>query len=251
MPIQEDFFDYMQNPGKTPEGFIYQLLHKYPYFSGAYLLQAHYLYHRQADDFSQQLPYIGIHLPERLKLREIYLGRTAALAEGFPSTERQADANKAAPQPDDTPTENKEVTNRDDFFTRSLPQEVTRTLIKNSGFIPTDIYDPIKDIPRGPEPISETKKKTSNRELIERFIEEQPSISRASSGASFFDPDELAKKSNIDSEELISETLAKIYHAQGNNQKAIKIYEQLRLKFPKKSSYFAAQIQNIINENNQ
>jgi len=47
---------------------------------------------------------------------------------------------------------------------------------------------------------------------------------------------------------LVSETLANLLVSQGKNKKAIKMYEQLSLKFPEKSAYFAAQIRKLMNE---
>ena len=40
----------------------------------------------------------------------------------------------------------------------------------------------------------------------------------------------------------VSETLARIFELQGNIPKAIYVYEQLSLIFPKKKTYFASQI---------
>ncbi len=56
---------------------------------------------------------------------------------------------------------------------------------------------------------------------------------------------QFAEKSLRENEEIISETLAKILLIQTKYDKAIRMYEQLSLKFPEKSSYFAAEIKKI------
>ena len=87
------------------------------------------------------------------------------------------------------------------------------------------------------------QKKLSRKELIDKFILENPSISRPK--AEFYNPISVAQNSIIDQENIVSETLAKIYEQQGYVEKAISIYEKLGLKYPKKSRYFAAQIERI------
>jgi len=83
-------------------------------------------------------------------------------------------------------------------------------------------------------------------DLIEKFLKTKPSINRPKQ--EFFSPEKAMKKSEILGGGLATETLAKIYYKQGNLEKAISVYQQLQLKFPEKSSYFADLIKNIKNE---
>jgi hypothetical protein len=93
---------------------------------------------------------------------------------------------------------------------------------------------------------AKTEKETgslSDFDLIDKFIREEPRITRPKT--EFFNPVNKAKQSVADDITFVSETLAKIYVLQGNYTKALDAYENLRLKYPEKRLYFAAQIKNL------
>jgi len=89
--------------------------------------------------------------------------------------------------------------------------------------------------------VKETRPKKSKSDLIDEFIKNEPGITRQKSA--FFNPVKAARISIVDEENIISETLAKIYTDQGLFEKAISTYKKLSLKFPEKSTYFAALIE--------
>jgi len=80
----------------------------------------------------------------------------------------------------------------------------------------------------------------SPNELIESFLQSDAKIKPADST---YEADLSAGMQ--EDQNFYTETLADIYAIQGHKNKAIKIYEQLILKYPEKNIYFAAQIKRL------
>tara|TARA_Y100000746_G_scaffold223543_1_gene225134 strand:- start:1585 stop:2184 length:600 start_codon:yes stop_codon:yes gene_type:complete len=87
----------------------------------------------------------------------------------------------------------------------------------------------------------EVPKVEKKLDLIDEFIKNSPKIEFSEEEKS---DNEIIINTKI-KDELITETLAKIYVTQKKFNKAIKAYDILSLKYPKKSSFFADQINYI------
>jgi tetratricopeptide (TPR) repeat protein len=98
----------------------------------------------------------------------------------------------------------------------------------------------------------ETGSLTENGEgnsLIDKFLQTNPGsirrVPEVSTSAENENRLNVAEKSVTENDELITETLASIYFQQKNYEKAKESYQKLSLKYPEKSIYFAARIEEI------
>jgi len=99
--------------------------------------------------------------------------------------------------------------------------------------IPEDMEFPIED---------ESERKKKKFAMIDRFLEENPKIDPHDEGVAKID---ISESTKIDSEELMTETLARVYLEQKKYKKALQAYKILSLKYPEKSSFFASRIKAV------
>ena len=104
-----------------------------------------------------------------------------------------------------------------------------------------------KHIPE--DSLFEPQPSVSLDELVEKFNKFPPSIS--CNPADFTDEQnykDLGKSSLQEKTNIVSETLAELYHSQKAYDKALKIYEALMVKYPEKNATFAKLIEKIKEE---
>lgn len=141
----------------------------------------------------------------------------------------------------------------DDFLEKLIISSAINNSIQSEVADPEEISDGPEEEDIQPIPgsslgswLRQTKKaqvKKPGMDLIDKFIETAPS--KISIKRDFFSAEDLGKKSTVDAEELITETLLEIYLKQGDYEKVIRGYKKLALKFPEKKSYFAARIDGV------
>ena len=246
-----------------------QLVKDYPYFAIGQALLAIAYQNTNDDRYESQLKRTAATMPNRDKLRLF----TLIARHRFESEpEIPALPDELTPQEDATPSDNvfstiesietqEEQSNgviREKVFIipeidlhgsheelsaeMALLEEKRKSLDELKAIIAKRLKE-IEEEKQRKETEQPAQKKLSRKELIDKFILENPSISRPK--AEFYNPISVAQNSIIDQENIVSETLAKIYEKQGYIDKAISIYQKLGLKYPKKSRYFAAQIERL------
>ena len=192
------------------------LVMKYPYFTTAQVLLAVNMTRDNHEKAQQQLKLAAAMAPDRNTLRKLCIQL-----------------------PDEY------VVNEEDIDLQMAQLEEKK---KNLDELMAIINYKIAELERKKTAPKKAEKKLSKAEIIDKFIAENPSISRPKQ--EFFNPISAAQESVIDQENIVRETLAMIYEKQGYFEKAISIYEKLKLKYPEKSIIFAGQINALKNKLN-
>jgi len=216
------------------------LVDRFPYCTLSQILLAYRLFRENDLDFPNQLKKIAAYASSRKKLKQLF-----DEFQSFREKNVEADGVIGSPAQVNPVTDesvgiseplSQYSTHEEDLLSivRQRLAEIKLEREKETGNEKQET---------GSESSDSGKRGLSKEELVEKFIHDKPRLSPPKT--TFFSPSEKAVKSNLDDEEIVTETLARLFYKQGNIAKAIKIYNKLILLFPEKSSYFAAQIEKM------
>ena len=227
---KERIISLISNPetiNKEDNLFLENTIEKFPFFSICHILFAKGLLNTESARYNRKLKQAALYSLERKHLFKLI---TQNLEEKELSTEEEVEI---------------EIIHVEDT-TKFTDEETDLKIEKPLEFDDTEEYSfsqwlaltKVKKIDR-------SEKKTEESDLINLFIKSSPNIKAEKN--KFFSPTETAKTSLVENNELVTETLARVYLEQQHFEKAIEAYKKLSLKYPKKSSFFADQIK-LIND---
>jgi hypothetical protein len=208
----------------------------YPWFQGARILYLINLLKEDRPGYETQLSKVAAYAPSRSRLK------------AWVTLVEEKMRRKGMTDPSDTEKPSSELKSRlmeieKEILSMMDEIELKRTRIHEL----LNVKDKILSGQDGAADEEKEKKRPLPKdELLEEFLAGDDGAEIPESG--FFDAGQKARESIIDHRDNASETLARIFVQQGNIEKAIKIYKTLSLKYPEKSSYFAAQIENLKRE---
>jgi hypothetical protein len=245
---RQQFYQWMNDPALLNSGSLaelQQLVNDYPYFQAARLLHLLNLRRLQDYRFDIELRRAALFAADRKRLKE-WLGIIGKMD--------NSSGQVSGKESDDIQSAEKEKANA---HIRSLEEQIKARLneieLKKSQLRELieekKAFVEEKDHKTGDGPAQAkhyTLRPLPKDAMLEEFLLQN--LHRPGTRASFFSPEESARKSIEENEGVLSETLARLIAAQGKKDKAIKIYQQLMLKNPQKSSYFAAQIEKLRKE---
>lgn len=222
---REIVHEWMNNPKKIGAKEcqeLHKLILEYPYCQSTRLLYLLGLKNENSLSYNKQLKTTAAYATDRVQL--FYL-----------VTENE-NRQKELPKRKKVPTATKNEKSPKDHL--KLGQPIAFNKEEKHSFNEWLALSQAKPIERVP---NENKHSLESKiGLIEQFVnKDRPRPEKES----FFSPSIQAKKSLNDQMTFVTETLARVYLEQGHYEKAKIAYKQLSLKYPKKSSFFAAQIE--------
>ena len=224
----EKLIENIQNPmniGKAEIADMRISLQTFPYFTSMQLLYAKGLYNTDSISYNSQLRKAAAYVGNRKLLFKLITENVKVAEEIIEKPTAEKEMVKIEQKPETaTPEKELEI---------GKPLEFTEN--ETHSFAEWLALTKAKKIDR---------KQQSSENLIDKFIEQEPRISKLKR-EEFFSPVQSAEQSLIENDEIVTETLARVYLEQEHFDKAISAYEKLSLKYPQKNSFFANQIKLI------
>jgi len=268
---KRDFINYMQNPQSLSDATLRDLdmmVREYPYFQTAHLLLLKNLHNTENIKFSNQLKISSVFVSDRKVLFNLLFHaheiakrvdekpiqkEIIQIVENKPAVENKINENKNLSTESVSSSKFKQAAKKDELYDIIHSPQIAYDILGNES--QSDTFARKKDLnevkisenqiitsseSQEPTKLPATK---SNNDLISDFLTKKPAAIRIKPSAN--QGVEMPKSSEEDSDEFITETLAKIYIKQGYWQKAINAYQKLSLKYPEKNIYFANQIEQV------
>ena len=247
--MDKERFNYIinnaQNINDNDIELLTDIVETYPYFTIAQALLAIGMELKEDGRSNRQLRLAAAMVPDRNALRHLLAEskekqKTCDLPDELGNEENSQQLTNVFAVPEIDLNKSQEELSKE----MALLEEKRKSLDELKSLIEQRIIE----LEQEKEESKKEDKSLSKNEIIDKFIAENPQISRPKQ--EFYDPFVVAQASVVDKENIISETLATIYLNQGYVEKAISIYQKLSLKNPKKSVYFAELIEKAKNKFN-
>ena len=240
---------------------VRNLVIQFPYFQSARILLLKLQSLKNNEEFINELPLAAVYAGDRKKLYSFIHA---------PKTIEKENEVK-----DDTPVCKDEIEDRERELQIALPadaiiqeiaskpllvNDVENVPSKSATFSFTDWFDKMSSLQTNQcisntsnendeveKPVKPVRKASKGWSLIDSFLQEytppsgRPEMPRTLST----EVEDLTERTNDSEKEFITETLADIFIAQKNYDKAITIFKKLSLKYPEKNTYFASQIKKV------
>ncbi len=269
------FISYLNNPkslDKNSSNELAGLIQQYPYFQTAHLLYLKSLHLQKSVQYPDQLKIAASYVNDRKKLYQLVMQED--LQKQIKNIEAQSEEDNKIT--DISPLEEQilqEAINatiqievkkepNEEPNEEGLKEKPPVNLVKDAKPAPErreDVSTPrsfnqwLKSFNHDSLPLGkqETEDPSIQNDLIHEFIRKRPRIGDGPAETSrgdtqpFFSPIATAKLGLIDDESFVTETLAKIYEAQGYHLKAKTAYEMLSLKYPEKKTTFVTRIKSL------
>ena len=276
---KQQFIQFILSPEKLNSETVNQLgslINDFPYFQTAHLLYLKSLHNQSSIHYNSQLKITAAYVTDRKVLNNLITDKYT-IEQPFTEDKKQTGALTDVTKKTEQETENIDFITDNNIYesiekklNAQILSEIINTttiqeIVETNTLAEINFEDKSKTeeititVPQlntsGQNTFSDWLKRTKNTHnnqinietskqnaLVNSFITTEPRLSKKTA---FYSPVDMARKSVTENISIITETLAKVYMQQGNLITAKKAYENLSLKFPEKSVYFAAQIKSI------